>query len=332
MKNLTTAINKLTRIFSSRAKAVPVQRFLYYDLAHNGNGEDAHYIDIARDLSAMNHRLYRQGMTYHVANATVHDSQGNCRVLFSTAPNTWVVHEAWNAAFKAWKAQRAMVLEQSDQSGVTTGMWSDFKVYLNKEHVTDGDWPEPIEDEQEEILMGAWDYADISFNRDTVRYDNHAIGIMGAHAIGSSITDETSLDDTSYDGYISMIEMLQEVRTVPTDVSQDVDLDASVLLGMNLYAGGAIDDVIDTILDEGDNRPYYSQLVGGTGNPAEDDGAFPARECHIASSYSPIAQVGGFPVPCGLMQIETTAGADNTIGLLLEIAPGPYKGVMAEPM
>ena len=53
------------------------QRYLYYDLAHTGTEEDFHYIDLARDLSAVNARLYRQGMMYGIQSFSIHDSQQN---------------------------------------------------------------------------------------------------------------------------------------------------------------------------------------------------------------------------------------------------------------
>ena len=43
--------------------------------------------------------------------------------------------------------------------------------------------------------------------------------------------------------------------------------------------------------------------------------------------------VGGFEVPLGLICVETGASAgDNKIGLIIELAPGDYKGVSAESM
>lgn len=310
------------------------QRFLYYNLAHTGSGEDAHYIDIGKDLSNINRRLYRQGMCYHVANITVHDSQGSARVLFSTAPNTWALHTAWKLAFQAWKKQRAQVL--SSGSGVMkSGKWADFKVYLNKEHVYDADWPRVREDEEQPINQdtGEWNYSNITFNRSSVQYDDYAIGLMGQHQF-SAITNETTPHDSQYDGYLSMLEMLQEVRVLPVtgDAVEPSDVEESILMGMNLYEDDVVEDILEELTGEGDEPPYALDIVGGSTNPSADTGAWPARECHIASQFSPMAQVGGFPVPCGLMQIETTSGDDNTIGLLIELAPGDYKGVSAYPM
>lgn len=305
-------------------------RFLYYELAHSGNGEDAHYIDLAKGLSNMNRRLYRQGMTYHIANISVHDSQGDCRILFSTAPNTWATNLAWKTAFENWKRLRAETLEAIGESA-STPTWSDFKVYLNKEMVRDADWPEIIEDEQQAIGKGEWDYSDMSFWKGSVHYDNYAIGLMGAHQF-SAINDETTGHDPNYHGYISCLEGLQEIRTVPESPTMDGSYNDAVFSGMTLAAGAMQDDIIEELNKEGDMPPYSLAFVGSSDNPTADTGAFPCREAHVASDYQPMARVGGFPVPCGLLQIETTASENNTIGILIEIAAGDYKGVSAVKM
>lgn len=304
------------------------QRFLYYDLEHSGNSEDAHYIDLSKDLSAVNRRLYRQGRNYSISNISVHDSQGDARVLVSTAPNTWATHAAWELCFNGWKRQRAEVLE--DLEHLQTPRWADFKVYLNKEHVIDSDWPKPTEDENNDITLGEWDYADMSFFRAGTRYDNYAVGLMGGH-YQVAITNETTPEDASYDGYISAIEALQEIRTQPAITDNDGGVQSSI--SFSLDGGNAIVDQLIEINKEGDEPPYSLEFVASNNNPATDTGAWPVRECHISSAYSPMAMMGPIPnVPCGLLQIETTSGANNTIGLLIELTPGDYKGVHAPPM
>lgn len=303
-------------------------RFLYYDLSHTGTTEDFHYIDIARTMSSLNRRLYRQGMVYHVANITVHDSNGNAEVRFATAPNTWTTHLAWKNAFEGWKKQRAEVLSETQ---LTPGKWSDFKVYLNQDMVDDADWPVAINVENQTTREGAWDYSNMTFSKSGVQYDDHALGLLGPSDIGTAITNETSPDDTSYDGYLGAIEVLEDSRrriNTP-EVSPATDV---VLFGT--VNAGTTNDTIEEIIDEGDDSPYpLHRIVGGGSNPSAGSDAFTVRECHIASTYSPIAHVGGFPVPCGLIQVETKSSTDgNIIGLLIELVPGDYKGVHALPM
>jgi len=305
------------------------QRFLYYDLEHSGGSEDAHYIDLAQDLSAVNRRLYRQGRNYSISNISVHDTQGDARVLVSTAPNTWATHAAWELCFNGWKSQRAEMLEDAEH--LRSPRWADFKVYLNKEHVIDTDWPKPTEDENFDITRGEWDYADMQFFRGGSKYDSHAVGLMGTHSINTSITGETTPEDSSYNGYISAIETLQEVRSQPEMFDNDGGVLAMNVFSLN-SAGAMLDQIVE-INKEGDEPPYSMEIVGSNNNPTNDTGAWPVRETHITSAYSPMAMMGPIPnIPCGLLQIETTSDESNTIGLLIELTPGSYKGVHAPPM
>ena len=74
MANRKRKGKRKTRSRGLRSKRVPCQRVLRYLLQHTGNGEDSHYIDLARDLSLLNRRLYRQGKVYGIAGITVHDN------------------------------------------------------------------------------------------------------------------------------------------------------------------------------------------------------------------------------------------------------------------
>ena len=105
-----------------KAKRLPVNRFLYFAFKV---GDTKKYIDLAAAISAMNGRLYRQGRMYHVANVTMHNTNGkvqSCKL--STLPDTYTTQAAWHAMFDAWKDQRSRVLENS--IGDITGKWSDF--------------------------------------------------------------------------------------------------------------------------------------------------------------------------------------------------------------
>lgn len=317
---------KPTKISKTRQQT---HRFLYYDLSHNGNGsEDFHYIDLGRDLSMMNRRLYRQGMCYHVANITVHDSQGDVNIKFGTAPNTWPTYKAWKLIFDAWKMQRAKALEGTNLS---TPKWSDFKVYLNKDMTNDVDWVFPKNIEQQLLRAGQWDYADMSFTREAIAYDNHAVGLLGPHNVGSAISSATSPDDTAYDGYISAIQALDETIRSPASTEPAGD-DVTDIISFNMITGAQNADILNQIEDEGFSAPYSTNMVGTPENPNSGNDSFAVREAHLASDYSPIAHVGGFPVPCGLIQVETKCSSANTIGLLIELVPGDYKGVHALPM
>lgn len=309
-------------------------RFLYFDLSHTGDGEDFHYIDLAKHLSSMNRRLYRQGMCYHIANISIHDTQGDASVKFATAPNTWTTYAAWKYVFDNWKKQRADMLEDSAMS---SPRWSDFKVYLNKDMVNDVDWPNVKNVERQNVRGGQWDYADMSFSVANDHYDEHAIGLLGNNSIGSSV-GSTSNDDSTYKGYISALKILDDNRRqIPRDERATADSygdlrDAWKIITFDIAPANAKLDIMNELEDEGLEPPYDWDMVGTGDNPNGMNDAFSIREAHIASSSSPMATVGGFPVPCGLIQVETACDSDNTIGICIELVPGDYKGVHAIPM
>ena len=105
----------------SKAKVTPAVRYLRYELTNSGSPgtETSHFIDLARDLSRVNRRLYRAGRDYHVKKITVISSntiagfttdppgKANAgRISVSTAPDSWVARGAWHRAFKSWKHYR----------------------------------------------------------------------------------------------------------------------------------------------------------------------------------------------------------------------------------
>lgn len=301
-------------------------RFLRFVLTHTiqdqNNPEDFHYIDLAEQLSLINRRLYRQGRRYHVANVTVHDSQGDAYVKFCTAPNTYITAKAWQVGFQNWKKQRAQALQGMDQSLVPrslTGAWSDFKVYLNNDHRSDPDTPQFTDIENTNISNGEWDYSQFyqDYDANGVQ-DEMDIHIMGGHA-------GTTLDWES----IGLIEALDEIY--PTQGQEPV-LDAAVSnsVYINMFDSGQ-DEIMLDISNESDDPPYSASLMPGANSSA----LYPweVREVHLGTTANKTGYVGGFPVPCGLLCIETKSTTpDNEIGILIEMAPGSYKGVAAEAM
>tara|TARA_Y100001968_G_C19425128_1_gene753905 strand:- start:332 stop:1345 length:1014 start_codon:yes stop_codon:yes gene_type:complete len=310
-------------------------RFIRLQLTHSGTGEDFHYVDIARIMSAINRRLYRQGMVYHVANVQVQDSQGACEFRFGTIPNTWYFRKAWHLIFNAWKKQRANLLDVGAPYTKSTGKWSDFKVYINKDHISDVDWPEHKDIENDEANDGEWNYADVSFTKDGTDYQEHAVVMMGPHDMGNSITGETTPDDTDYDGVVSAIEAMYEVWNRPKTNNPEVPagFPDSLLHGMNLGAMAAdatLDDMMSEIAEENDSAPYNAAFPG-RGSFAADP--WVVRETDLDGTGDTMAYVGGFPVPLGLLCIETQSGTNgNVVNVTIELAPGEYKGVAATPM
>lgn len=321
-KRRATKSTKSTK--SRKSKSLqPAHRFMYFNLQATGASEDFHYIDISQCLSMLNRRLYRQGMTYHVANATIHDSNGDASVKLATLPQNWSTQKAWNVMYDAWRTQRARALSGTAAGAKKTGKWSDFKVWLSQDHVTDTDILLPIDIEDTVVAQGEWNYADIAFVSNLLDYDRQNVWMLGDNDFNATPPLASG---------VGVIQCYQEILAIPQgNPDLPADFDESVIFGMNPAASQVVQQkTLDDIVEENDEPPYSAPYLVGSLQNAKN--ALAVREMGILSDSQATATVGGFPVPLGLLCVETyvKGGTENTIGLILEIVPGTYKGVMAE--
>jgi 4-diphosphocytidyl-2C-methyl-D-erythritol kinase len=107
-----------------------VQRFLKYTVAVTDEQQTS-YINIARDLSAINRQLFRQARTYKIKSITLVDDDDEKYVQFGFAPNTWAMKNSVRRAFKRWNEMNNQVLD--DQPSLKA-RWNDFKPYLSVGH------------------------------------------------------------------------------------------------------------------------------------------------------------------------------------------------------
>lgn len=82
------------------------------------------YIDLAYELSRLNHRLYRQGRVYHADIICTNEMAAGQPHTIKTIAPTWMALKAWQAGFKAWRAST----KHEREHGVVAARWSDFRV------------------------------------------------------------------------------------------------------------------------------------------------------------------------------------------------------------
>ena len=106
---------------------------------------------------------------------------------------------------------------------------------------------------------------------------------------------------------------------------------------VNLFDDGTtLDEIADDLKEDGDFPPYqYNQYSGGATNMpkpvVQQLKALVPNGPGINDTAS--ITLGMIQAPCGLLEIETQAGADgDTFDVLIEIAEGDYKGVKALSM
>ena len=310
------------------------QRFLYYNLKNQATAEtsgrwlDSHYIDIAAGLSAINRRLYRQSRQYHIANISLIDTQGDTKVRFCTLPQVWTTSKAHKLMFDAWKDQRARALENSPSD--VTGRWADFKAYYSNQHAKESreailaGQPGvvlPVFSDLDVIPGGEWEYSDISYIKGGVEESNQTVWMMGNHIEGA----------TAQENGVGILQALEEMLAIPPEAPILPDIAKSVIMSMNPATGDDNADTLANIRDDNDLSPYLGTKVFGSDSTATNSESLVVRELGWSATGIASIPAMGFPVPLGLLEVrqdDKTEG--NTIGLIIELVPGTYKGVHAE--
>jgi len=299
-------------------KHTPAVRYLRYELANSGTPgtETSHFLDLARDLSAINRRLMRQGRAYHIRKVTVVSSNtpnADNRISLSTVPDSWVARNAWKRGFETWKAMRK---DASSTLGNIAGTWDDFKVYLTND-MRSGNILTPKDNGGNDVSPGEWTYTKLVTPDGTTGADQFWCHILGDHS--GSVGNWAS---------IGLVKSYEASRpTVQDGNSPNVPADASQDPLVNVFDHGTtIDEVVNLMESEADAPPYDADdYPGSDGNMPKplvvQDGTLVDGRCVL----------GGFSAIAGLVEIETKSPiASDTFSVLVELAPGNYRGISAD--
>ena len=311
-----------------------VQRHLKYTVASSGIQQTS-YINLAKDLSAINRQLFRQARMYKVKSITLVDDDEEKFVQIGVAPDTWAMRNAVKRGFSRYNEMNAQVLKEQPS---LKARWSDFKPYLSQTHqgAEDGtgsaslESPEDIESNN--VQYGEWTYTVFESPDGTSSVDGYEVGILGGHK--GSIGAYT---------YVGLIESYGDARG--TVALNEPNIDASVasddpLLNL-LDAGTQFDEIAENITQHGDKAPYKVEFttgsglgrayVGGSANmPAE----VMVGEMNVSqNSGQGLQRIFGINIPLGVMRIDHKTGGDGTnFTLIVELAEGDYKGIHSESM
>ena len=287
-------------------------------LVYSVDADGSYDIDIARDLSAINRRLYRQGMQYYVASvriATIPTPTASyVHLACATAGDTWMVHNAWKKGYALWRDQQREIL--SVLPGVQ-GKWADFKIELDDNSTT---LLSPIAGDGGTIVPDEWNLANYIWDDDGTER-SPTFCLLGS----TSITATIGLVQE----YHIARSQVQASPLVPADASDSI-------FAKSLGTDEMTDLMVEHMEGENDLAPYdMTEMVGG-------DTVADAPFIHgfAVSTPSGVAHHSGFLAECGLVRIGVNAyaadGAASDIPneslIFVEIAPGPYKGVMASRM
>lgn len=284
------------RIGSAR---YPVERTQTYSI---GAGSTI-LIDVAKTLSAQNHRLYRQGRLYHVKlSVTDHSPQAGDltkqQYQIWTIPDTWYVKKAWELAFASRE-------EQFAETNRPKGRWDDFRVGWSSAYQTGtlglaGDMASLVSDE-----------AQLAKVHDATDSADHGFVMFGAAR------------DTANNLY-GMIEQYDQTgNTVQNQPSASAD---------EAYANlkpdaGMVDAAGDLKAFQGDNAPYDMDSFNG----ADDGGA--VMQPVLSTTEDGVGRTTlSLFAPLGLLKVTngSTGGGGGIAGSIqVTVSPGNYKGVKA---
>ena len=211
------------------------------------------------------------------------------------------------------------------------GAWDDFRVFMNYDHFTDTDQPAIVNIESVDSGNSMYGEYHASMISATTHGSDNAMCILGPGDASFNGNAPDAYGGRACDGLVGIVYEWNKLRSdVPETPDSGSDNMESSAFGDG--ALGLVEDRYDTaILDrvEVDNdEPPYSVAPGGYLAQAGID-SWTVREAHMATGQKSV-MLPGCEVFCGLMQVETkSATDDNTIGLLVELTPGSYKGVHA---
>jgi hypothetical protein len=303
---------------AKKKSKTPALRYLRYEMTMSGTPgtEVSAFIDLARDLSRVNRRLYRQGRDYHVKKITVVSSDtpnGGNRISFSTVHDTWVTRNAWRRGFETFKMMQAEATKQI--SGDVKGTWNDFKVFLSPDHRA-GTKLDPLDNGGNAWDAGDWVYTKLVTPDGTTSADEFELTLIGDHSGAAGSRNS-----------VGLIKSYGESRATVQNNDPNVPSAASDDPLVNVFDyGTAIDEVIDRMEVEGDEPPYdIADYPGGANNGQKPS---VVQDTTIVDGKS---VVGGFNAIAGLIEVEAKSTLPNdVISILVELAPGNYRGIAAE--
>jgi len=265
-----------------------------------------HYLDLSRDLSEYHRKLHRQKKVYTVYGGFMRNNN-SASAKFNVAPLTWQSKAAVNRTFKIWRKMISETL--ANKSGLQSGKWNDFKVYLDNQHGYAG--TPAVDSEGNRMSNGEWDYSTftqpqlidpdgdggLEFDANADQWEVHIIGPHAGAAPNYS--------------RVGMITSWVESRPIISSQGNPQNMLTLADPLSNMFNVEDDDsEKVTTIQAEGDQPPYGRVLPYGVG-PAQlapmsiaDNGA--------SATITPVGnQVHGFQALCGLVQV-VVAGSGTT--------------------
>jgi hypothetical protein len=281
---------------SMKADYYPVQRTM--NLRSSSTEVDYYVLDVARNLSVQNHRLYRQGKTYSVK-VDLNPGAASATFAVYALVDTWYVQKAWQMARAAYL--KATADEREMMSKQKIARWEDFRVEAGLSGHGGG------------MLLPA------PFSNGLAS----AVNTDGEFEVSRvTLKDGTTRTFTWANGTAAKYGILDEY-----DSSGNTDNAPSTLAGSNPYDGvGNVDEQqMDDLAGKGNAPPYNATAFNS--RVWVRVGVLDSNAAHGKLS------TGYFNAPCGLIAVQpSVSSTEITTQLTLTAQAGDYKGVKAMNM
>ncbi len=296
-------------------------------------GQTTSFIDTQLALSMANRRLYDQGRMVAYQGLTF-CWKGNggaglttVEVKIRTAPNTWIVQNAFVKGKALWNQMQALVLEDNPS---VAGKWHDFKLLLSDDQITANSLT--VRDGDGAVL----DFVNGEWNISTYVMPQHEVDpATGLPLPADELTPVLIGPDTATKR--SLVKAYEESRSTVQSPMPNMPAGlAGSFFSLLTDTGSQEPELADVIEGENENPPYDRDNYpgGGTNAPTSFTVGYAA-----ISAAEVDGRVGPFIAPCGLVQIDV-AGFDAAgdpaavpaLEIILHVAPGMYKGTASVPM
>ena len=307
-------------------KTSPTQTRLIFEF----DGGSTQYIDIARALSSINRKFYRQGVYYYVNSVEVYNNETGV-IDLHVCPDNWITKNAHQRGFQLYQKMNSMI-DPPLTSGVFRPRYHDFKVYMDQRHRDTGSANVSLHgingtSTEETTTPDDWDYSIFCSADDDgdsqSESDNFNVHILGGH-VGAPGNYQS----------VGLIKSYGETRfTVPIDSPNDDNTSTSdpLIQVFDFSSEDQMNDLIDNLQSENDDPPYNYDLYVGEGNDNDPNHNQMAHVARIGTEVG-VGRVGrasGFCAPFGLVCVDPS-GVSTAFSVVLNLAQGTYHGVYAE--
>jgi len=316
-------------------KLQPAIRSMLYTMPVAGRA----YLDIAKDLSMVNRRLYDQGRQYGIESIEFHyvGVPAAIDTIFAqvfTAGNSWTVHNSFVKSKALWDEMQDLVL---DDNPSVKGKWHDFKIHLDSDMAKA---VHPILSPQQfggaggPYLPGEWNYSTWVIPQHDV---DPATGLpLPALEVTAHLLGNDSVAPLATGASVGLIKAYGESRA-RVQLEPDVPATFSTSFFTVLTDSGSQEPELADVIEDENDKPPYAELnyPGGITNA-------PGPVCQdltVASVTHPNGYLGSFVAECGLIMINMAGSlngvaADLPAGMAVRVnlMPGDYKGVASLPM